>query len=166
MSASSRHHASPLPIKVGASYPDVVDHISKLTIKVNRMDEDLVNLSAQVLLSSGQVAALQEQGTTLIDQVNKLTDAVRELRETLLPGAAMRKELITLPNIIIEEVKHVLDEAELSKRRNESIRTKSLRDEDSFARNRDLRNAKFAFYGALVVMFLGELVRILLTHQL
>jgi len=158
--------SSPLPIKVGSSYTDVVNHILAVTQRVNAMDKDVIASGSQVLLLSGQVSALQAQGTTLIEQVNKLTDAVRELRETLLPGAAMRKELTTLPNILLDEVKHVLDEEELKKRRAESLRARDLKDEDALARDRDLRNAKLAFYGLLAVTFIGELIRILVTHNL
>jgi hypothetical protein len=158
--------ASPLPLKVGPSSMEVANHILAMTAKINVMDEDVVSNSAQVLILSGQVSSLEKQSSAVLEQANKLTDAVRELREALLPGAAMRKELITLPNIIIEEVKHVLDENELANRRSKSIRARELKEEDTLARDRDLRNAKLAFYGLLAAGVAGELVRILLTHQM
>jgi hypothetical protein len=161
----ARQHTSPLPMKVGPTSLDVANHILAMTAKVNVMDEDVVSNSAQVLVLCGQVASLEKQYGVVLEQTSKLTEAIRELREAMLPGAAARKELTTLPSIIIDDIKQVLNEKELAERRSQSMRVKALKEEDAFARGRDLRNAKLAFFGLLAVSVLGELYRLIVTHQ-
>jgi hypothetical protein len=155
--AASRH--SPLPMKVAANFMDVVNHVMALTQKVNGHSQHLDELGAQMLLVAGETSRSNDK---VVEQVNKLTDAMRELREALLPDSKHRAELITLPNIVVEEVKAVLNEAELTKRRNDSQRARA----EGTDLKRDLRNAKYALVVALASGFLVEAFRVLITGKL
>jgi hypothetical protein len=157
MTASARY--TPLPTRIDLSQVGVVDHLMQLTARVNAHTDVLSEVEAKMLLVAGETS---RSNGVVVDQVNKLTDAMRELREVLLPNSEHRKELVTLPDIVVEEVNAILADKELQKRRTDSLRARAASDE----KRHDARVAWYAFWGLFAAAFLGELARLLITHQL
>jgi hypothetical protein len=163
--AASRH--SPLPMKVAANFMDVVNHVMALTQRTNMLSEHVDELGADMLKVAGETS---RSNRAVLEQMGKVTEAMRELREALLPDPAHRAQMTTLPAIdtaeinaiLNEKVEEKLNEKELAQRRSQSIRAKA----EETDLKRDLRNAKYALVVALASGFLVEAFRVLLTGKL
>jgi hypothetical protein len=154
--------AQKVPLRFGATTDDVVRQLVLISAASNSHSEQLDELRAEVLVVAGETAVATKKA---LEQVQKLTDVVRELRDALLPNAEHRKEMTTLPDIVIEDVRRILNEDELQKRRSESLRAKALVEEDTLARKRDARNARLAVYGLVLVGVVTEVCRWVFTHS-
>lgn len=148
---------------------EVVEQLLAVTSRVNQHEERIGAIEVDLMSVVGETS---RSNTAVVKQVDILTEALRELRTAILPGGESRAKLITLPNIVIEEVRQVLDEAELNKRRQDSLRAREdtaekdrLALEDKLATKRDAKNAKVALYTALAIMVLTELLRLAITHS-
>jgi Fic family protein len=157
---AARH--SPLPTKIAPTFLDVVDHLMKLTAKSNAYGEQLDELEAKMLLVAGETS---RSNRAVLEQMAKVTDATREMREALMPESEHRRHLITLPTIDVSEINEILQEKlnenELQKRRSDSLRAKKAEDE----KRRDVRVAWLAFWGLFAATFLTELFRIVTTGK-
>ena len=162
------------PLKMRASNitsVEVVEQLMAVTNRVNQHEERINVIEVDLMTVVGETS---RSNMEVIRQVNVLSDAMRELRDAIIPGGpTMRQKLITIPNIEMDEVRQVLNQDELERRRSESIRVKAdtaekdrLAFEDKLATKRDARNARTALYTALVIMVLTELLRIAITHSL
>jgi hypothetical protein len=157
-------HRSPLRLKAVADSTDVVNHILAMTERLNLVDNDVVDCKAQVILLESAQMKAEERLAENLAQTQKLTKAIQELREIIVPNSEHRRELATLPDMdlseIAEQVKKYEDSQELDRRRKESLRAKALTDE----KNRDLRNVRWTLYATLFVGVATEIFRILFTH--
>ena len=162
------------PLKMRASSitsVEVVEQLLAVTNRVNQHEERISTIEVDLMTVVGETS---RSNTAVIAQVNSLSDVIRELREVLIPASAAttRQKLITIPNIDIAEIRSVLNEDELERRRRDSLRVKAetsekerLAQEDALASKRDARNAKFALYIGLGVAVFTEFLRILITHS-
>lgn len=162
------------PLKMRPSSPtsvEMVEHLLAITNRVNQHEERIATIEVDMMTVVGETS---RSNMEVIRQVNTLSDAMRELRDAIIPGGpAMRGKLITIPNIEVDEIRQVLNQDELERRRRESLRVKEdtqekerLALEDKLATKRDARNARVALYTALAVMVLTELLRLAITHSL
>jgi len=160
----------PLPTELEVvTSTSVIEHIFKVTARVNRHDEEIELMKADFLRVTGEV---NRTSAAVVTQMNTLTDALRELRTAILPGGAMREKLITLPTIDVSEIQSVLDQKELEQRRRDSVRARDKEEEDrrikledELALRRDARNSKWLLYITLGAAVLGEVARIFFTHS-
>lgn len=163
---------TPLKMRTSGGVPvEVIEQLLAVTSRVNQHEERISAIEVDMMAVVGETSRSNQ---AVIAQVNTLADVVRELREVLVPASATttRQKLITIPNIDIAEIRSVLNEDELNRRRQESIRVRAEQTEkekvaleDAFASKRDARNAKFALYIGLGVAVFTELLRILITHS-
>jgi hypothetical protein len=149
---------------------EMVEQVLAITARVNQHDERIAVVEANLITVAGETSRSNE---AVLKQMVTLSDAVREMREAVLPPGPARQKLITIPNIVVEEVVQVLDQQELSRRRQESLRVKEdtkekerLALEDTLASKRDAKNARVGLYVAILIMVLTEVLRIAITHSL
>lgn len=161
-------YPSPLPIKLGTSSIDLINHLIALTTKVNQLDERVCEVESAMVRVAGETSRSNQM---VVEQINTLTEAVRQLRDVVVPSGH-REDLITLPEIVVDQVNEYMNAHELEQRRKDSMRAKAAKDEedkleaeDKLARARDLRNAKIGFWIAVGSGILIELGRILITHS-
>lgn len=146
---------TPLPLRAAKSFTDVVDQTLALVSRINSLDDDVIATKAQVLLQSAQLTAIDRSVTAQTAQINALTNAVRELRETLAPNAKHRAELTTLPDIITEEVARALADQELAARRRDSKRVEQ--------KQRDQRVAIYAMGGIIAAGVVERAIHLIVT---
>jgi len=161
------------PLKLRPSSPtsiEMVEHLLAITQRVNSHEERISTLEVDIMTVVGETS---RSNAAVLNQVNTLSDVVRELRDVLIPGGGvMRQKLITIPKIDVEQVRSVIDHEELERRRRESIRIreddtekKRLELEDKLASKRDAKNARIALYTTLGVGIFIEILRLLITHS-
>lgn len=166
----SQGRSSPLAMR---SYKptsiEMVEHVMAITARVNEHDERIATVEANLLTVAGETSRSNE---AVLKQMVTLSDAVREMRDAVLPPGPGRQKLTTIPNIVVEEVVQILDQQELTKRRQDSLRVKAettererIALEDSLASKRDAKNNKRLFYITLGAGILIELARLLITHS-
>lgn len=149
---------------------EMIEHVLAITARVNEHDERIATVEASLLTVAGETS---RSNTAVLNQMNTLSDAFRELRDAVLPPGTSRQKLITVPNIVVEEVVQILDQQELNKRRQDSLRAKEdtatkerLAMEDHLAAKRDAKNAKVTLYIGIALAVLAELLRFAITHSL
>jgi hypothetical protein len=166
----SQGRSSPLAMKAyKPTSIEMVEHVLAITARVNQHDERIATVEANLLTVAGETS---RSNTAVLTQMNTLSEAFRELRDVVLPPGTSRQKLITVPNIVVEEVVQVLDQRELDRRRQDSLRAKEdttekerLALEDTLATKRDAKNARVGLYIALIVMVLTEVLRLAITHS-
>jgi hypothetical protein len=148
---------------------EMVEHVMAITARVNEHDERLTTVEANLLTVAGETSRSNE---AVLKQMVTLSDAVREMRDAVLPPGPGRQKLTTIPNIVVEEVVQILDQQELTKRRQDSLRVKAdtqekerLALEDHLAAKRDAKNAKVALYIGLALAVVAEILRFAITHS-
>jgi hypothetical protein len=166
--SQSRH----TPLKMRPSNPtstEVIEHLMAVTQRVNNHDERINTIEVDLIAVSGETS---RSNIAVLTQMNTLSEAFRELRDAVLPPGTSRQKLITVPNIVVEEVVQILDQQELVKRRQDSLRVKEdtkererLALEDHLASKRDAKNAKLTLYIGLAIMILTEILRLAITHS-
>jgi hypothetical protein len=140
---------TPLPIKRTMTTADMSDYLIEMATRVNQLDDHVMQLDANYLRVAGETAkAVQEANDNTTNNMNRLTKAIEQLREALVPNTEVRKQMITLPDLS-EVVHEALEKEELRERRQNSERAR--------ADNKDVRMARMTAYWGLAIGLLVEL---------
>jgi hypothetical protein len=156
---SGKHKPLPLPsdgpdIK-SLSYKELVDHIMAMTARVNELDGSVLRHDAELLVLIPKVGTLERANeafrTIFVVHTNKLTTAINEMREDLMSPEA-RKRMTTLPEI---------DETKVIEFPSTDVWAKTKKAKQS----KPLFTYKAAFWAAVVVLAINELVHLYLLHS-